>query len=316
MGRKSSGSGRGIDLTVVMRAEDIFAQTKEKVAKEVRELREMGITPGLAAILPADEATAKMYVSMKQQDCKEVGIYSEVCEVYKYPPEKREKELCRVIEEMNIRDDITGILVQMPLPDPIDRHRPFELLAPEKDVDGLTPKNKGKLMSRYNFEKDVLPCTAAAVIELLDRYHVEMKGKDVVIVGRSDLVGKPLRKLFEDHDATPVCCHRATKSTMDRIKRADIVVCAAGRPPELCKEDSFRLTSDMVKEGVVVVGVGGRKDPATGKLYFDVDFKDVKTKAAYITPNLNGIGLMTRGRLLWNTILTTRGLEKYLLNPY
>jgi methylenetetrahydrofolate dehydrogenase (NADP+)/methenyltetrahydrofolate cyclohydrolase len=316
MGSESSGNRRGINLTVVMRAQSIFAQAKEKIAKEVRELREIGITPGLAAILPADEATAKMYVSMKQQDCKEVGIYSEICEVYKSPPERRDKELCEIIKEMNIRDDITGILVQMPLPDSIDRHRPFELLAPEKDVDGLTPRNKGKLMSRYDFEKDVLPCTAAGVVELLDKYQVEMKGKDVVIIGRSDLVGRPLRKLFEDRDATPVCCHRATKTTQDRIKRADIVVCAAGRPPELYKEDSFRLTSDMVKEGVVVVGVGARKDSTTGKLYFDVDFKDVKTKASYITPNLNGIGLMTRGRLLWNTILTTRGLEKYLLNPY
>jgi len=303
-------------LTVVMRAEQIFAHTKEKVAKEVQELRKIGITPGLAAILPTDEATAKMYVSMKQQDCKEVGIYSEVSEVYECPPERREKELCRIIEEMNIRDDITGVLIQMPLPDSIDKHRPFEILAPEKDVDGLTPRNKGKLMSRYNFEKDVLPCTAAGVIELLDKYEVEMKGKDAVIIGRSDLVGRPLRKLFEDRDATPVCCHRATKSTLERIKRADIVVCAAGRPPELHKEDSFRLTSDMVNQGVIVVGVGARKDPVTGKLYFDVDFKDVKTKASYITPNLNGVGLMTRGRLLWNTILTTRGLEKYLLNPY
>jgi len=303
-------------LTVVMRADHIFAQIKEKVAKEVGELKKIGITPGLAAILTSDDATAKMYVSMKQGDCKEVGIYSEVCELYNFPPEAREKELCRTIDEMNIRDDITGVLVQMPLPDFIDKYKPFEVLAPEKDVDGLTPQNRGRIMSRYNFQKDVLPCTAAGVVELLDNYGVEPRGKDVVIVGRSDLVGKPLRKLLEDRDATPVCCHRATKSALDRIREADMVVCAAGRPPELYKEDPFRLTSDMVKEGVVVVGVGARKDAATGKLFFDVDFKDVKHKASYITPNLNGVGLMTRGRLLWNTILTTRGLEKYLLNPY
>lgn len=316
MGHKRK-TGRGVvTLAVIMRAEQIFTETKERVAKEVRELKRMGITPGLAAILTMDDATAKMYVSMKQEDCREVGIHSEVCELYNFPPETREKELCRTIEEMNIRDDITGVLIQMPLPDFIDKYKPFEILAPEKDVDGLTPKNRGKLMSRYNFHKDVLPCTAAGIIELLDRYGVEMKGKDVVIVGRSDLVGKPLRKLIEDRDATPVCCHRATKTALSRIRDADIVVCAAGRPPELYKEDAFRLTSDMVSEGVVVVGVGGRKDAATGKLYFDVDFKDVKRKASYITPNLNGVGLMTRGRLLWNTILTTRGLEKYLLNPY
>jgi len=316
VGGKGKAHRGGIVLTVVMRAEHIFDQTKEKVAKEVRELRKIGITPGLAAILTMDDATAKMYVSMKQGDCREVGIYSEVCELYNFLPENREKELCRTIEEMNIRDDITGVLIQMPLPDFMDKYKPFEILVPEKDVDGLTPQNRGKLMSRYDFQKDVLPCTAAGVLELLDRYGVDVAGKDVVIIGRSDLVGKPLRKLFEDRNATPVCCHRATKSALSRIREADIVVCAAGRPPELYKEDAFRLTSDMVKDGVVVVGVGARKDATTGKLYFDVDFKDVKRKASYITPNLNGVGLMTRGRLLWNTILTTRGLEKYLLNPY
>ena len=299
-----------------MRAEHIFQEIKDRVAEEVRELREMGITPGLAAVLPKDDATAKMYVSMKRQDCKEVGIYSEVWELYKYAPEEREKELCAAIEELNLRDDITGVLIQLPLPDFIDKHKPFELLDPAKDVDGLTPRNKGRLMSRYDFEKDVLPCTAAGVIELLDRYGVKLSSKDVVIIGRSDLVGKPLWRLLEDRNATPVCCHRATRNSLGRIKEADIVVSAAGRPPELYKEDAFRLTSDMVKEGVVVVGVGARKDPVSGRLYFDVDFKDVASKASCITPNLNGVGLMTRGRLLRNTILTTRGLEKHLLNLY
>jgi len=303
-------------LPVIMRAEAIFQQTKERVANEVREFKKMGITPGLAAILPKDDATAKMYVSMKQQDCKEVGIYSEVSEIYKYAPEERERQLYAKIEELNIRDDITAILVQMPLPDFIDKHRSFEILIPEKDVDGLTPKNKGKLMSRYDFEKDILPCTAAGVIELLDRYGVEIEGKNAVIIGRSDLVGKPLWKLFEDRNATPVCCHRATRNSLDRIRDADIVVSAAGRPPELYQEDAFRLTSSMIKEGAVVVGVGARKDPVSGKLHFDVDFDDVSSKASYITPNLKGVGLMTRGRLLWNTILTTHGLEKNLLNPY
>ena len=299
-----------------MTAELIFQQTKEKVANEVREFKKKGITPGLAAILPKDDSTAKMYVSMKQQDCKEVGIYSEVSEIYKYPSEERERQLYAKIEELNIRDDITGILVQMPLPDSFDKHRPFEILIPEKDVDGLTPKNKGKLMSRYDFENDILPCTAAGVIELLDRYEVEIEGTNAVIIGRSDLVGKPLWKLFMDRNATPVCCHRATRNSLDRIKEADIVVSAAGRPPGLYYEDTFQLTSSMIKEGAVVVGVGAKKDPVSGKLHFDVDFNDVAPKASYITPNLKGVGLMTRGRLLWNTILTTHGLEKTLLNPY
>lgn len=303
-------------MPVIMQAESMFQRTKEKIANEVRGFKKMGITPGLAAILPKDDATAKMYVSMKQRDCREVGIYSEVWEIYKFAPEERERQLCAKIEELNIRDDITGILIQMPLPDFVDKHRPFELLLPEKDVDGLTPKNKGKLMSRYDFQKDVLPCTAAGVVELLDQYGVGIEGKNVVIIGRSDLVGKPLWKLLSDRNATPVCCHRATRDLLDRIREADVVVSAAGRPPELCKEDAFRLTASMIKEGVVVVGVGARKDPVSGKLHFDVDFDGVESKASFITPNLKGVGLMTRGRLLWNTILTTHGLEKSLLNPY
>lgn len=303
-------------MPVIMWAEHIFEQTKERVAQEVRQFRKVGITPGLAAILSMDDATAKLYVSMKQRDCKEVGIYSEVWQLYNYPPEEREKRLCATIEELNTRDDITAVLIQMPLPEFVDKHKPFEVLAPEKDVDGLTPQNKGKLMSRYDFEKDVLPCTAAGVVELLDRYEVELNGKNAVIIGRSDLVGKPLWKLLEDRDATPVCCHRATRNSLDRIREADIVVSAAGRPPELCQKDAFRLTSGMIKDGSVVIGVGARKDPVTGRLHFDVDFDDVAPRTSYITPNLKGVGLMTRGRLLWNTILTTHGLERHLLNPY
>jgi hypothetical protein len=147
-----------------------IAQSPLHDADMLAGFKKAGITPGLAAILPKDDATAKMYVSMKQRDCNEVGIYSEVWEIYKYAPEETERQLCAKIEELNIRDDITAILIQMPLPDFIDKHRPFELLIPEKDVDGLTPKNKGKLMSRYDFKNDILPCTAAGVIELLDRY--------------------------------------------------------------------------------------------------------------------------------------------------
>lgn len=299
-----------------MRGTAPFEATKEKVREEVEYFSGLGITPGLAAIQVSEEPMSQIYVSMKQQDCKDVGIYSEVCSLSDVPEEKREKELIKTIREMNIRDDLTGILVQMPFPDFIDKNRPFEHLVPEKDVDGLTPKNKGVLMSRYDFENDIIPCTAAGIVELLDYYGVEVKGRDVVIIGRSDLVGKPLRKLLEDRDATVLCCHRSTKAAHKKIGSADIVISAAGRPPEIYDTDSFRLTGEMVKDDAVVVGVGGKRHRETGKVYFDVDYKSVKSKASFITPNLNGVGPMTRGRLLWNTILTTKKLEKILLNPY
>ncbi len=293
-----------------------FEATKEKVREEVEHFRGLGITPGLAAILVSEEPMSQIYVSMKQEDCKDVGIYSEVCRLSHVPSEKREKELISAIQELNVRDDITGVLVQTPFPDFVDKDKPFEYLAPEKDVDGLTPKNKGILMSKYEFDNDIIPCTAAGIVELLDHYGVEISGKDAVIVGRSDLVGRPLRKILEDRDATPICCHRSTKATFRKVASADIIVAAAGRPPEIFDENSFRLTGDMIKEGAVVVGVGARRHPETGKMYFDVDFKSVKEKTSFVTPNFNGVGPMTRGRLLWNTILSTKKLEKYLLNPY
>ncbi|MFH0848551.1 MAG: bifunctional 5,10-methylenetetrahydrofolate dehydrogenase/5,10-methenyltetrahydrofolate cyclohydrolase [archaeon] len=303
-------------MTIVMSGVAPFEATKEKVREEVERFRALGITPGLAAILVSDEPMSQIYVSMKQEDCKDVGIYSEICRLTEIVPQQREKELIKIIQELNVRDDITGMLVQMPLPDFVDKDRPFQYLSPEKDVDGLTPKNKGVLMSKYELERDIIPCTAAGIVELLDYYGVELQGKDAVIMGRSDLVGRPLRKLLEDRDATPLCCHRNTKATLNKIASADIVISAAGRPPEIYENDSFKLTGDMVKDGVVVVGVGGKRHPETGKVHFDVDFKSVKEKASFVTPNTNGVGLMTRGRLLWNTILTTSKLEKILLNPY
>ncbi len=303
-------------MTIIMSGRAPFEATKEKIREEVEHFKDLGITPGLAAILVSEEPMSQIYVSMKEADCRDVGVYSEVCRLSDVPSEEREKELINTIHELNVRDDITGILVQTPFPDFIDKDRPFEYLAPEKDVDGLTPKNKGILMSKYSFENDIIPCTAAGIIELLDHYGVEIAGKDAVIVGRSDLVGKPLRKILEDMNATPICCHRNTKAAFVKIASADIIVAAAGRPPEIFDKDSFRLTGEMIKEGAVVVGVGARRHPDTGKMYFDVDFKSVKEKASFVAPNLNGVGPMTRGRLLWNTVLSTRKLEKYLLNPY
>ena len=295
---------------VIMSAKPLFQAAKEQIAAEVRALAEEGYTPGLAAILtsnvPIDLETSQFYVSKKQKDCNEVGIYFEVHELQKVAEGSREKELLRLMARLNRRDDISGILIQKPLGICINEDRVFAEIEWSKDVDGLTPYNKGKLMSGYNLETDLLPCTAVGIIELLSHYNVDPKGKDVMIVGRSDLVGRPLRILLEQQDATVTCLHRRSRAKAERIRNADIVVCAAGRPPELYEVDSFRLTVDMIKEGAIVVNVGMRRDPASGNLRFDVDFDNVLEKASHITPNLGGVGLMTRTRLLQNLMTASR----------
>ncbi len=299
-----------------MSAKGIFLETKEGIRNEVEKLAERNITPGLAAVVAEDDETAKMYVSLKSSDCKEVGIYSEPIEIFGCPKEEREDLLIRTIKKLNERDDITGILVQKPLPSFIREHRVFGYIDPSKDVDGLTPYNKGRLMSDFDIERDLLPCTAVGVCRLLDRYNVSVEGMNVAIVGRSDLVGRPLRVMLERRNATPSCIHRATRDKTSLLRQADMIISAAGRPPEMYDLDPFRLKSEMIKERSVVVGIGVRKNPQDGKLYFDLpdqqrdsdEYRKIAEKASYLTPNLNGIGLMTRGRLLMNTINATKAL--------
>ncbi|MFB0543569.1 MAG: bifunctional 5,10-methylenetetrahydrofolate dehydrogenase/5,10-methenyltetrahydrofolate cyclohydrolase [Candidatus Bathyarchaeia archaeon] len=306
-----------------MSAKKIFRETKRRVRAEVKRLEEEGITPGFEAILVTDEPTSLMYAELKKKDCEGVGIYAEICRLYEIYPQGRLNEgLFTEIERASRRDDITGVLIQMPLPSYIDKYKALEKLMPEKDVDGLTPYNKGILMSDYNLNTDLLPCTPVGIIELLDYYGVDVKGMDAAIVGRSELVGKPLRKLLEDRNATVTCCHTRTKekTKMRLLKNADLVVCAAGRPPEIYKEDWFRLEAGMIKEGAVIIGVGVKKDAETGKLYFDLPkgkkFTELKEKASHITTNLGGVGLMTRGRVLKNIIIATELCRKHLIHLY
>lgn len=298
-------------MTVIMDAKQLFQQVTDKVRQDVKTLQEeRGVTPGLAALLVGDDAVSQTYVSLKEKDCVNVGIKSTVYKMFDYPPEAREKEVLDLVRRLNSDPETHGILIQLPFPDFVDKEKVFESLSPQKDADGLTPYNLGKLLlGEYTMESSLIPCTPKGAMAILNHYGVDVSGKDVVIVGRSTLVGEPLRKLLQDRDATAVCTHRKTKNLGERLLEADIVVAAAGRPPELYRGDSFRLTADMVKEGVVVVGIGVRRDPATGKLVFDIDFDDVKSKASYITPNTGSTGLMTRGMLLQNTIIAAKRLS-------
>jgi methylenetetrahydrofolate dehydrogenase (NADP+)/methenyltetrahydrofolate cyclohydrolase len=164
------------------------------------------------------------------------------------------------------------------------------------------------LLGEYSAKNSLIPCTPKGSMAILDHFGIDVAGKDAIIVGRSTLVGEPLRKLLQDRNATVTCTHRKTKNLVERLRKADIIVAAAGRPPELYQENAFRLSADMVKEGVIVISIGVRRDPATSKLVFDVDFEDVKDKAGYITPNTGSTGIMTRGMLLKNTISAAKNL--------
>lgn len=297
-------------LTIIMNAKELFQNVLDEVRNDVKLFQDnKGITPGLAAILVGDDPVSQVYVSLKEKDCEKVGIKSTVYRMFEHPAETRKKEVLDLIKKLNKDPEIHGILIQLPFPDFIDKERVFETLSPQKDVDGLTPHNMGKLfLGEYSFENSLIPCTPKGAIAILNHFNIDLSGKDAVIVGRSNLVGEPLRKLLQDRNATATCTHQKTINLLQRLKQADIIITAAGRPPELYQENAFRLTSDMVKKGAIVVSIGVRRDPVTEKLVFDVDFEDVKDKCSYITPNTGSTGIMTRGMLLKNTISAAKKL--------
>ena len=297
-------------MTVVMGAKELFHQLLDEVKQDVKILQEeKDVTPGLAAILVGDDPVSQVYVSLKEKDCGKVGIKSTVYKMFDYPPETRKKKVLDLIRKLNNDPETHGILIQLPFPDFVDKEKIFETLSPQKDADGLTPHNMGKLLlGEYSTKNSLIPCTPKGSMAILDHFGIDVAGKDAIIVGRSTLVGEPLRKLLQDRNATVTCTHRKTKNLVERLRKADIIVTAAGRPPELYQENAFRLSADMVKEGVIVISIGVRRDPVTSKLIFDVDFEDVKDKAGYITPNTGSTGIMTRGMLLKNTISAAKNL--------
>ena len=296
-----------------MDAKPLFDQIKEEIKSDVNDLKNKGIVPGLAAVVVGEDAISHTYVFFKQKDCKEVGINSEMFDLSKVNQKGREAKAIEVASELNNRNDVHGVIVQMPFPDFVSAEKIFNILSPEKDVDSLTPFRLGKLMrGEYTYDVDLLPCTPRGVVELLNYYKVGVAGKDVAIIGRSILVSNPLRKMLEDMKATVTCYHTKSKNLIEKIKQVDIVVSAAGRPPEMYGENSFRLTSGMVKDDAVVIGVGVRKDLKADKLYFDVDFDSMNGKVAFITPNIGGVGLMTRAMLLKNTIIACKKLNGLL----
>ena len=268
----------------------LAAECKARVAEEVKGLSGR---PGLAVIIVGDDPASRTYVNSKRKDCAECGIYSEE---YALPAETGQEGLLSVIQTLNGREDIDGILCQLPLPAGMGYDEEEVLLAidPEKDVDGFHPVNVGRLSTG---QKCFLPCTPAGVMEMLRAYGVDPEGKECVVIGRSNIVGKPMAMLLLAANGTVTVCHSRTPDLPAVSRRADILVSAVGR--------RALVTADMVKEGAVVIDVAMNRDER-GKLCGDVDYAAVAEKAAYITPVPGGVGPMTRAMLMVNTLEAAR----------
>ncbi len=247
--------------------------------------------PGLAVVLVGNDPASRVYVTSKRRDCEECGFYSEE---YALLEETTQEELLELVETLNSREDIDGILVQLPLPGHLNEEAVIEAIDPRKDVDGFHPMNAGNLLiGRPGF----LSCTPAGVMDLLEEYGIDPAGKRAVVVGRSNIVGKPMALLLLRKNATVTLCHSKTPDLGDICRQADILVAAVGR--------RGLITADMVKEGAVVVDVAMNRDE-NGKLCGDVDFQAVAEKASYLTPVPGGVGPMTRAALMENTLLAAK----------
>lgn len=269
----------------------ISAKTKEELKTEVAALKEQGISVGLAVIIVGDDPASRVYVNNKKKACELLGIYSEE---YALPADTDMASLLGLIDELNNRSDINGILCQLPLPKHLDEKAVINAISPDKDVDAFHPVNVGKIMIG---DFDFLPCTPAGVMRLIDETGVSVEGKNCVVIGRSNIVGKPMAMLLLHRNATVTICHSKTVNLSEITSKADILVAAVGRA-------NF-VTPDMVKDGAVVIDVGMNR-PADGKLCGDVDFEAVKDKCSYITPVPGGVGPMTIAMLMANTVTAAK----------
>ncbi len=276
---------------MLIKGSEISKQIKEELKQTIARLKENhGIVPGLATVLVGEDEASKVYVGAKEKACAALGIYSERIDL---PADIKEEDLLALIEKLNHNKKINGILVQLPLPGHIHEKKVLDAIDPAKDVDGFHPVNVGKMVLG---EPTFLPCTPHGILELLKRSGTETSGADVVVVGRSNIVGKPVANLLlqkgKTGNATVTICHTGTKDIASHTRRADILIVAVGKPKA--------ITADMVKEGVVVIDVGVNR-LETG-LVGDVDFEGVKEKAKAITPVPGGVGPMTITMLMSNTV--------------
>ena len=274
----------------------VSAKVRAQINTDSEEFeKSTGIKPGLAVIIVGEDPASKIYVRNKAKACEEVGFYSEV---YELPEDTTERALLDLVHSLNHNNLIHGILVQSPLPKHLDEALIVNNISPEKDVDAFHPENVGRIMiGEYSF----LPCTPAGIMELMAQYKIDISGKDCVVIGRSNIVGKPMAMLLLHANGTVTVCHSRTAELAQHTKRADIVVVAVGKP-------KF-LKGDMIKDGAVVIDVGMDRDE-NGKLCGDADFESCAQKASYITPVPGGVGPMTITMLMKNTLTAARMYAK------
>lgn len=283
------GKNRGEDMKLI-NGKEISKKTKDAIKAEIEEIRKTGKrVPKLAVILVGDNPASQVYVRNKEKACAYVGMES--LRISK-DATLSEEELLKLIDELNHDDGVDGILVQLPLPKTIDEEKVLKAIAPEKDVDGFHPANIAKLFLN---EEGFIPCTPYGMMVMLEEIGYDLDGKEVVVVGRSNIVGKPVALLALHHNATVTIAHSHTKNLQEVTSRADVLIAAIGK--------AKFFTADYVKEGAVVLDVGMNRDE-NGKLCGDVDFDDVKEKVSAITPVPGGVGPMTIAMLMKNTLLS------------
>ena len=271
----------------ILDGKKVSAKVREDLKLEVDNLKKEGIKPKLAVIMVGNDLASKVYVRNKNKACEEIGIEYEE---FLLGEETTMEELLNVIDNLNKNKNIDGILLQSPIPKHLDINKAFRAILPEKDVDGFHPINAGKLSIG---EKCFVPCTPHGVVKIIEEYNIETEGKNVVIVGRSNIVGKPLIQCMLQKNATVTVCHSKTRNLEEFTRKADILIVAIGK-------QKF-ITENMVREGVVVIDIGINRNEE-GKLVGDVDFDNVSKKASYITPVPGGVGPMTVAMLMENVV--------------
>lgn len=274
-------------MATIIDGKELAKKIRSELKEECNELKEQGIYPKLAVIMVGDNSASKVYVKNKSKACDEIGIKYEE---YLLNADTTQEELIELIEKLNEDESINGILLQSPIPSNLDINQAFKTITYRKDVDGFTPSSVGKLAIG---EDTFISCTPYGVIRMFEEYNIDLTGKDLVILGRSNIVGKPLLQCCLNKNATVTICHSKTKNLKEHTKRADIVISAIGK--------AKFVTKDMIKEGAVVIDVGINRDE-NGKLVGDVDFENIEPIASYITPVPGGVGPMTIAMLMNNVI--------------
>lgn len=274
-------------MAVILDGKETARKTREKLKAKVEKIKEKGVSPKLAVIMVGDDGASKIYVRNKSKACEELGIEYEE---FLLGDETSQEELLELIQSLNARQDVHGILLQSPIPKHLDINEAFRTIKPEKDVDGFNPVNVGKLVLGQD---TFISCTPFGIIKMLEEYNIPIEGKNAVVIGRSNIVGKPMLQCLLNKHATVTICHSRTKNLEEITKNADILVAAIGK--------AKFVTEKMVKPGAVVIDVGINRNEE-GKVCGDVDFENVKNIASYITPVPGGVGPMTIAMLMTNIV--------------